>query len=492
MKNLIALIPFFLILSCTHSEYIGDKKTATIQGTILNTTEQQFEIWQSNEEDNRKTVELEEGKFLLTYELEKPTYFDFKINDEYGFFFLEPGDELSLSITNASHEQFDETISYSGKGAEESNFLAGYHLLKEKTLGEWDAFLEMEPDQFLEKISKSFELFQGSLHQFKNDHPVINPFFVKTQETEMKLEKAMHLLNYPVLRKHFTKKEELDLPTYYYTFVEELDFNNPEFLSLSVSMYVFTLMRYLDVKAEKKFGKLADEIPGQRITANQKFDLVPDLVEDREIRNRLYNNLALGYIHRLCEQEDKEGMDAVLELFMQRCDNEKYQKEIKEKYEVCINLFPGNSAPGFTYSDIKGQQVSLSDFNDKYVYIDIWATWCGPCLKELPHLEKLQDQFNDPRLVFISISIDEDKKAWEKMVEEKEMSGVQLIDSDGSNWNAGIRKDYSVLSIPHFVLIGPGGIIVDSNAPSPSSEEIKEILSDLMSAPEVSMEGTKY
>ena len=83
--------------------------------------------------------------------------------------------------------------------------------------------------------------------------------------------------------------------------------------------------------------------------------------------------------------------------------NAQEKKELKE----------GDQAPTFKYLDINGKEVSLSDLKGKYVYIDIWATWCGPCTGELPHLKELEKKMHGKKIVFVSISCDKDKAAWE-------------------------------------------------------------------------------
>ena len=96
--------------------------------------------------------------------------------------------------------------------------------------------------------------------------------------------------------------------------------------------------------------------------------------------------------------------------------NAQEKKELKE----------GDQSPTFKYLDINGKEVSLSDLKGKYVYIDVWATWCGPCQYELPHLKELEKKMHGKKIVFVSISCDKDKAAWEKMVKEQGLGGVQL------------------------------------------------------------------
>jgi len=124
--------------------------------------------------------------------------------------------------------------------------------------------------------------------------------------------------------------------------------------------------------------------------------------------------------------------------------------------------------------------MSLENFKGRYVYIDLWATWCGPCLVELPHLEALQEEYkNNRNIAFVSISIDSNKDAWRKMVTEKEMKGFQLIADNA--WQSQICKDYGVNGIPRFMLIDREGKILNKSAPRPSSDDLKATLHNLLS-----------
>ena len=122
-------------------------------------------------------------------------------------------------------------------------------------------------------------------------------------------------------------------------------------------------------------------------------------------------------------------------------------------------------APSFTYTDINGKSVSLNDFKGKLVYMDIWATWCGPCKMQIPGLKALEEKYKNEDIVILSISIDplEDKDKWRKMVIDKNLKGVQLYAGAESDF----PKDYQVEFIPRFVIISPNGDILMNNAPQP-------------------------
>jgi len=133
----------------------------------------------------------------------------------------------------------------------------------------------------------------------------------------------------------------------------------------------------------------------------------------------------------------------------------------------------GEAAIDFTYPDKDGNLVSLADFKGSYVYVDVWATWCGPCKYEIPFLIQLEKDYHDANIVFMSVSVDTDnaKQKWIDMIKEKGMGGVQLF---ASGWNK-ICEDYAINGIPRFMLFDPKGNVISVDAARPSSEEIREI-----------------
>lgn len=130
------------------------------------------------------------------------------------------------------------------------------------------------------------------------------------------------------------------------------------------------------------------------------------------------------------------------------------------------------AAPGFTLKSNTGETYSLEDFKGKVVYIDLWATWCGPCRNEIPKLAQLYDKYkDDERIVIVSICVHDDNKKWTKVVEEDNPGWLQLFDAEGE-----VAKGYRVVSIPQFILIDKDGNIVDANAPRPSKPTLLEPL----------------
>ena len=134
----------------------------------------------------------------------------------------------------------------------------------------------------------------------------------------------------------------------------------------------------------------------------------------------------------------------------------------------------GGQAADFTYPDVDGKMVSLSDFKGKVVLVDVWATWCGPCRQQIPYLKKLEEEMHGTDVVFGGVSVDEskDKQKWLDFIKTEGLKGVQLL---AGGWSK-ITKDYKITGIPRFMVFDKKGNIVSVDVPRPSSPELKKML----------------
>jgi thiol-disulfide isomerase/thioredoxin len=159
---------------------------------------------------------------------------------------------------------------------------------------------------------------------------------------------------------------------------------------------------------------------------------------------------------------------------------EKQQLNQMAQQALAAGKLKGKPSPSFSYENFKGGITKLDDFKGKYVYIDVWATWCGPCRQEIPFLQKVEDKYHGKNIVFTSISIDtaKDHEKWKKMVGDKTLGGVQLFaDKD---WKSDFIQAYGINSIPRFILIDPKGNVVDADAKRPSDPALQAQLDKLL------------
>ncbi|WP_027137603.1 TlpA family protein disulfide reductase [Gaetbulibacter saemankumensis] len=165
-----------------------------------------------------------------------------------------------------------------------------------------------------------------------------------------------------------------------------------------------------------------------------------------------------------------------------------YKKHVSETIALKAELPKGAPSPDFSdYENYKGGTTSLADLKGKYVYVDVWATWCGPCKAEIPSLKKLEEAYHGKNIHFVSMSVDDDRshggswdkarEDWKAMVADKELSGIQIFAPKG--WQSEFVQNYRIKGIPRFILIDPNGNIVTPDAPRPSSDKLIELFDSL-------------
>lgn len=143
------------------------------------------------------------------------------------------------------------------------------------------------------------------------------------------------------------------------------------------------------------------------------------------------------------------------------------------------NLNSGTPAPEFVQNDVTGKPVSLSSFRGKYVLLDFWASWCGPCRQESPSLRQIYEDFKDRKFTILGISLDaaDSKALWLEAIKNDKLSWTQV--SDLKHWDNQVAKLYSVRSIPETFLIDPNGIII---ARGLNHEELRKKLQAVLPA----------
>jgi len=158
-----------------------------------------------------------------------------------------------------------------------------------------------------------------------------------------------------------------------------------------------------------------------------------------------------------------------------------FQKDVFTKHEISIRNFDkGSPAFDFAGTDINGKEHRLSDYKGTVVYVDLWATWCGPCKAEIPALKVLEKKFHDQTVTFMSVSLDDNKShdKWKKFVNDEQLTGVQLIVDKA--FDSDLAMAYNVGAIPRFMLFDKEGNIFNINTVRPSDDKIEGIINELL------------
>jgi len=247
-----------------------------------------------------------------------------------------------------------------------------------------------------------------------------------------------------------------------------------KFLKLSPSDIAFPLYCYTRFFSMKTFVEKHNATRWEDISKEMYVDLIhniPNLPIPGEIKEHLLARQISDVV------QAKEMYGELMPAMQTNYPDSEHIPVLKQLFAKAHNL-DGNSAPDVKGVTVSGDSVNLASLKGKVVYMDFWATWCGPCRAEFPKSIELRKQFegrND--VVFMYVSVDEDEEKWEKFVAENpDLKGLHI--NGYGNYREGFGETYGTAGIPHYVLINKEGIVVESNAPRPSDERTVVLIKD--------------
>ncbi len=431
---------------------------AIISGKILNTEVKELSISSADRKVNKKITVDSEGNFNDTLKKVKAGIFNFYDGKNYENFYIDKGDNLNIDY---DAKDFKNTLTYAGVGSEVSNYLLAKNAKVGELMGERNSIYKLEEAAYKTKCNEIKDAEIALISTFQG----ISEAYKTGEKKDIKYKYLNSLSIYENYHSHYAKKPAFKVSEGFLDEMNDFDYNNEnDYLTSSiyktiVGTYYRKLARELVESDSLDYGiaaiKIYKEIPNETI----KNDLL------------LSSSGSLKYA---------EDMKEFYDLLMATSINEENKKTITESYNKLKAVAAGQPSPKFIdYENNAGGTTSLDDLKGKYVYIDVWATWCGPCIGEIPSLKKVEKKYHDKNIHFLSLSIDKakDHDKWKKMIVDKELGGIQLLADNA--WESKFVQDYQINGIPHFILIDPEGKIVKYSAPRPSSEKLIELFDKL-------------
>ena len=192
----------------------------------------------------------------------------------------------------------------------------------------------------------------------------------------------------------------------------------------------------------------------------ERYDLAPQRLQGRVLYWSLARELMLGI-----SLGNEAFVDARWQSFVESNPFPEYTEALQAEMNKLSTLQPGQPAPDFTLHDLDGQSVSLSQFKGKVVLLDFWASWCGPCIGDLPNLRKIKEQVAAQPVVFLNVSLDANEGAWKQAIAKHEIKGVHVRSEQ-------VAQAYNVSGIPRYYLVDPQGLIVEDNLSLWDADEV--------------------
>lgn len=451
MRMLLMLNLFLFISSCTTERstppyVVLSGEVDGLRDDSLNLkTDARFRYYEQAEVMHSIPVQAN-GRFKDTLFLEEGHY-QLQAGNEKVSLFLKPGYNLQLQLSEGD-------LSFKGPGTAECNYLKARDSLISQVGGKnyYQYYSNLQEDDFL----RSAEFQEKQRLALLKVHRKIDPQLFKSETLWAKVEKAHKIHNYSFTRET-VDTSYMPSSTYPGPFTH-LDLNDEDLLNVSL----------LPILMYSEFGQTAQE---------QKMEVWEYVFkEEFPVNNPIIKEEALFAIAKFAMHRFKK-LDEFYARFEEIVKNEEYKKEITALYLDLKQLKPGSQAPAFELKNMEGELTALQDFQGNLIYLDFWATWCKPCIEDLPEFKELQEKFQAEEIKFVSIGMESKKKTLMKLIKDHQLKNVHLFDPEQEH---DLKKNYSISGIPRYVLIDRKGKIIDHNAKRPSNPELVTQLQNLL------------
>lgn len=423
-------------------------------------------------------VGIELGKVRLdsagkgTIEVEVPEPIFAYINGKHmaAGILIGPGDEFQILPSSKGAKQ---AIRFEGDGAIVNQIYNESQQLR-NGFDKWNGTysFQLGPDEFLKAKDSLQRSYDQLLAKLKSDKQV------SADRVDMlNRQTAMHVIFYQY--NFVAGKDSSEIPLSVREVVRKLPVDT---IALKTGIFDYALIASNFYRQE-----ISDAIyeENEEVDADTLEAIFPTLVE-KKIKAGKYPKLIEDFLRvkSASIQIGLNGLTPSLHDLAKRLGkeipSEDFKSVMREDVARWEKIGPGKPAPDFSGITPDGKQLALSDLRGKVVYVDIWATWCGPCVEEFPDSKKVQAEFKgNDKIAFLYVSVDRDTLAWKKMVAGNRVpKGLHVLsgtDTPESIWNL-----YHVWGIPRYLLIDAEGRMVTTHAVRPSSGSVQEELRKLL------------
>ncbi len=467
-KTILPLWVMVLMASCVSTP--ADTRV-TLSGILENPPDSPVELnfFREYINNDRTVLTLEmdaDGTFGLTFDVPGPVMATLSIARTNLPIYLEPGFALHIEGDASQPAGLMSEMQFSGNGSRENKFLFSYHtdmniaghrsLIREKAAS-------LSPEAFMQ-FADSLAYAKTVYLESYDGSGMFSESFKTYIEAGILATRYQSLIDYVNMPRQQGKPDVIpSMPKDFFAFDDDPDlFDDDRLINID---YTGFLLSYLEHNRQTD---------GIVFPPDMSRHVVSYRLAGEYLRGHAKEYLKALSISREMNAGD---LDTALVLFTEFRDMrpaEEVLRPLDSAYERIRALWAGNPAPGFTMTDMDGHEVSLADFHGKVVYMKFWASWCGPCMRQVPPAAELKKRLaGEEDLVFLYVSIDTDPEAWRTTVLHHDITGVHMRTPGRER---GTPALYNVRWIPTFYIIGRDGRIFDHRPPKPADPEIDEVL----------------
>lgn len=259
----------------------------------------------------------------------------------------------------------------------------------------------------------------------------------------------------------------------YFNILDKISLNNPAVNSLkAIGLRSLVTNYYTFLKVSQGTDIKEDDLADNGSLG--KMELLVKKVNNERLINEQLSQII---IYHLSINGWDTHLDKIMLAATEKTTDPAVKQNLNDLREKYSKVSKDALAPDFSIPDASGKMVSLNDFKGKIVAIDVWATWCIPCMHSLPYFLKLRDKYKaNPNVAFVSISTDnaKSKDKWLNFLKSKNMNGADL--HAGDEKSSAFEKAYNITGIPRYILIDQQGKIIEDHAPQASEPGFEKLI----------------
>ncbi len=445
----------FCLYLILFSHIVFGQTVFRLSGEISNPTERKVLItlyrdWVGEEEEYELALN-EKNQFTFSTNISKIAYIDFYYADQgFHYWIVEPTNDIKMSF---SANNFYQSMVFSGNGAKNWEYLLKNYISYEQDSA-WEKEAESLSKAPIEQYFDFLDNEQIARKRFLESFEGLGDAFRDVRKADIVGVFQNYKINYLSAAK-FENWTEENVKN-----VLKIDkfADSVQTFSLEYGNMFQNLMElYVEKSARRKKAALSNA---------EVINLIKSSYDKDKFSFRLIESVIAFKLMNLMEEESLSAeISSLVNQFLDVSFDRDLKNHVIRKVNFTKTISKGSPAKLFQLNDLNGKSVRLKDFLGKVVYLDFWASWCGPCIYDMAFLDRIKDKFKN-EVVFIQISLDNEEE-WREALVQYDLSGINLRVEE----NDPMLANYGVNGIPAYFLIDKKGNFAVSKVADPSQEE---------------------